>query len=89
MNWIRLPALLFAFSVLHSTIGVDQSPASYGQPLLAVAEQMPHLDGTGPAARYFAPYGINSDGTNLFVNDASSDTLHKVEIATGAVTTLA
>ena len=45
-------------------------------------------DGTGAAARFSAPYGIASDGAgNLFVAD--SNTIRKVVIATGAVTTLA
>ncbi len=45
-------------------------------------------DGTGAGARFHNPYGIASDGAgNLFVAD--SNTIRKVVIATGAVTTLA
>jgi sugar lactone lactonase YvrE len=46
-------------------------------------------DGMGAAARFFFPYGITTDGTNLFVADTSNRTIRKVAIATGAVTTLA
>ncbi len=46
-------------------------------------------DGIGTNARFFAPHGITTDGTFLFVADTGSDTIRKVEIATGAVTTLA
>jgi len=46
-------------------------------------------DGTGAAARFNGPYGIATDGTNVYVGDVSNSTIRKVVIATGAVTTLA
>ena len=46
-------------------------------------------DGTGVAARFNYPYGITTDGVNLYVADAGNYTVRKVAIATGAVTTLA
>jgi hypothetical protein len=52
------------------------------------AGQSAVADGTGTSARFSYPFGITSDGTgNLFVADR--DTIRKVVIATGAVTTLA
>lgn len=47
------------------------------------------LDGTGSAARFAHPQGIASDGTNLFVADSYNDTIRKIVIATGEVSTLA
>jgi hypothetical protein len=48
------------------------------------------VDGTGAAARFYAPEGVASDGAgNLFVADTGNRTIRKVVIATGAVTTLA
>ncbi len=47
------------------------------------------LDGTGAAARFNGPYGITSDGTNLYVADRSNHTIRQVVISTGVVTTLA
>jgi len=67
----------------------EQSPVSSGHGLSAVAGQMPDLDGTGRAARFFAPEGITTDGTNLFVADTNNNTIRKVVITTGVVTTLA
>ena len=47
-------------------------------------------DGAGAAARFYWPEGVASDGAgNLFVADYFNDTIRKVVIATGAVTTLA
>ncbi|MGZ3427763.1 MAG: hypothetical protein ACXVCV_13990, partial [Polyangia bacterium] len=46
-------------------------------------------DGTGAAARFNRPNSLASDGTNLYVSDMRNDTIRKIVIATGAVTTLA
>lgn len=45
-------------------------------------------DGTGAAVRFYAPFGIAYDGTNLFVTDTGNHTIRKVTAA-GVVTTLA
>jgi hypothetical protein len=47
------------------------------------------IDGTGNAARFFLPIGITTDGTNLYVADMGNNTIRKIVISTGAVTTLA
>ncbi len=49
----------------------------------------PFMDGTGAAARFFRPYAITTDGTNLYVADTENDTIRKIVISTGKVTTLA
>lgn len=46
-------------------------------------------DGTGAAARFTAPNGITSDGTNLYVVDSGNHTIRKIVIATGVVSTIA
>jgi sugar lactone lactonase YvrE len=46
-------------------------------------------DGTGPSARFNNPFGITVDHGNLYVADGSNDTIRQVELATGAVVTLA
>jgi sugar lactone lactonase YvrE len=46
-------------------------------------------DGSGPAAGFKYPFGITTDGTNLYVADSWNHTIRKVVIVTGAVTTLA
>lgn len=46
-------------------------------------------DGIGSSAGFQFPEGITTDGTNLYVTDSANRTIRKIEIATGAVTTLA
>lgn len=46
-------------------------------------------DATGNAARFFEPYGITTDGTNLYVSDRSNNKIRKIVISSGVVTTLA
>jgi sugar lactone lactonase YvrE len=46
-------------------------------------------DGTGAAATFNSPYGITTDGTNLYVADSGNNTIRQIVIATGAVSTLA
>jgi len=45
-------------------------------------------DGTGTAAHFNQPNGITTDGTNLYVTDSYTNTIRKVVISTGEVTTL-
>jgi hypothetical protein len=47
------------------------------------------IDGTGASARFNNPGGITSDGNNLYIVDTSNQTIRKLELATGKVTTLA
>lgn len=46
-------------------------------------------DGIGSSASFYAPVGVVTDGTNVFVSDANNRTVRKVVIATGEVTTFA
>ncbi len=47
-------------------------------------------DGTGSAARFYGPQGLAVDGSaNLYVADTNNDTIRKIVLASGTVTTLA
>jgi DNA-binding beta-propeller fold protein YncE len=46
-------------------------------------------DGTGNAASFYNPNGITLLGTNLYVTEPLNNTIRKIVIATGAVTTVA
>lgn len=46
-------------------------------------------DGAGEMARFSGPSAIATDGTNLYVTDSSNNTIRKIEITTGTVSTLA
>jgi sugar lactone lactonase YvrE len=45
-------------------------------------------DGAGETATFNAPYGITTDGTNLYVADEFNNKIRKIMIATGAVSSL-
>lgn len=47
------------------------------------------IDGIGASARFRNPSGITTDGTNLYVTDYGNQTIRKIVIATGVVTTIA
>jgi len=58
--------------------------------LAGSAKAMGSEDGTGPAARFNTPGGVLYDGAgSLFVADLGTNKLRKVDVATGAVTTVA
>jgi DNA-binding beta-propeller fold protein YncE len=46
-------------------------------------------NGTGVAAKFFNPGGVTADSTNVYVADSSNNTIRKIVIETGEVTTLA
>lgn len=49
---------------------------------------VPVINGTGTAASFYFPYGVTTDGTNLYVVDGVGN-IRKIVITTSAVTTLA
>jgi sugar lactone lactonase YvrE len=48
-----------------------------------------NTDGVGTATSFNFPFGVASDGVNLYVADTNNNTIRKIVIATGAVSTLA
>jgi len=40
-------------------------------------------DGTGSAANFYGPYGIATDGTNLYVTDSFNSTIRTIELQSG------
>ena len=46
-------------------------------------------NGTGTSASFNSPYGITTDGTNLYVADYGNHLIRKIVISTGVVTTVA
>lgn len=54
-----------------------------------VAGKKGSSDGKGAAARFNRPYGITTDGTNLYVTDSNNHCIRQIEIESGMVSTLA
>jgi len=46
-------------------------------------------DATGTSARFYYPFGITTDGTNLYIAEQNNHTIRKIVISTGVVTTIA
>lgn len=46
-------------------------------------------DGAGAAATFSGPNTVTTEGANLYVTDGTNDTVRKIVISTGAVTTIA
>src|SRR6185369_5911024 len=57
--------------------------------LAGTAGNIGSADGIGGSASFFMPLGITTDGTNLYITDIGNETIRKVEIASGVVTTIA
>jgi hypothetical protein len=47
------------------------------------------VDGVGTAARFDYPYGITTDGADLYVADANNHTIRQIIVSSGMVTTFA
>ena len=46
-------------------------------------------NGTGTSASFYSPFGITTDGTNLYVGDLRNHLIRQIVISTGVVTTVA
>jgi len=46
-------------------------------------------NGTSSSARFNTPFGLTTDGTNIYVGDTNNHTIRKIVLASGLVTTLA
>lgn len=46
-------------------------------------------DGKGESARFNRPYGLTTDGKNLYVTDSNNHTVRQINLESGVVTTLA
>lgn len=57
--------------------------------LAGMSREAGRLDGVGASARFNFPIGITTDAKNLYVSDFRNNTIRKVEIASGNVSTLA
>jgi DNA-binding beta-propeller fold protein YncE len=67
------------------------TPAGVVSTLAGTAGTAGNANGTGTAATFNQPHGlaIDSSGTNLYVADKTNNTIRRIVIATGVVTTLA
>ncbi len=69
--------------------GLPISPTGVVTTFAGTAGATGTTDDTGVLARFNNPFGVTTDGANLYVSDANNNTIRKIVIATGVVTTLA
>lgn len=88
---IKVGDFLYVSTGGHSIRKIDLTSGTYSVTTLAgsTAGINGADDGTGPTARFFSPFAISSDGTNLYVADSGNKTIRKIVISSGVVTTLA
>lgn len=57
--------------------------------LAGMAGKKGSIDGKGVLARFNRPYGMTTDGSNLYVTDSNNHTIRQIDTDTGMVTTIA
>jgi len=80
---------LYVADTLNCTIRKIVIASGVVTTLAGIAGSSGSADGTGSAASFSTPGGITTDGTNLYVADSNNNTIRKIVIASGVVTTLA
>jgi sugar lactone lactonase YvrE len=73
----------------NSTIRCIALSSNIVTTLAGIAGNSGSDDGIGAAARFCCPTGITIEGAYLYVSDCVNDTIRRIEIATGTVTTIA
>lgn len=86
--WVDGTTLYVADKQNHSIRKIDLPTGDVAT--LAGTGQPGSADGTGAAASFNSPFGVVSNGAGkLYVSDAGNHTLRMIDLASGAVTTLA
>jgi hypothetical protein len=80
---------LYVADTLNCTIRKVSIATGEVTTLAGIAGVFGSDDGFGSEARFAAPSGITTDGSNLYVADTYNGTIRKIVISTGQVTTLA
>ncbi|MEI6207741.1 MAG: hypothetical protein WCP20_13240 [Desulfuromonadales bacterium] len=69
--------------------GAVSTIAGKAGPLGSDSGTIDSTDGTGATAQFYQPNGITTDGTSLYVTDSYKNTIRRIVISSGAVTTIA
>ena len=69
--------------------GVELSLSTVVTTLAGTAGDNGSANGTGTSASFYSPFGITTDGTNLYVGDTKNHLIRQIVISTGVVTTVA
>lgn len=81
--------LYIADSGNHTIRKINQATSSV-RTLAGTATQSGSVGGIGAAARFFSPWAVVGDGAgSLYISDTANHAIRKLDLATGAVSTLA
>ena len=80
---------LYVADTYNSTIRMIVISTGAVTTMAGTAGATGYTDGTGAGSTFYFPFGITTDGTNLYVADTSNKTIRKIVLSTGAVTTIA
>ncbi|MBI1194477.1 MAG: hypothetical protein GC138_01340 [Gammaproteobacteria bacterium] len=80
---------LYVADTLNNTIRKIAVSGSAVTTFAGTAGAAGTADGVTTAARFRNPYGITNDGVSLYVSDTLNNSIRRIDIATGDVTTLA
>lgn len=82
----RFGSNLFVMDSGNHTIRIISIPTGE---VTSTSVNNPGADGAAEYALFYLPVGLTTDGTNLYVADSGNNTIRKMVIATGIVSTLA
>lgn len=85
--WVESGRVLVADDGNYAVRAIDKTTGAVTTILGAISTGS--TDGVGAAARFFVPQGLAVAGTTAYVADSDNHTIRAVDLATGAVTTLA
>ena len=75
----RIAGIIISIAaMLVSCIPAEETDSPAVTTLAGTAGEYGSTDGTGTEARFNNPYGITTDGTNLYVADTGNHTIRKI-----------
>jgi sugar lactone lactonase YvrE len=85
--WVEPTRVLVADDGNYALRAIDKATGTVSTPWGAISSGS--TDGAAADARFFLPQGLAADATSAYVADTNNHTIRRVDLASGAVTTIA